>query len=44
MASEQIFVLQLGLSPVVLGLVAVWYVAPNARSLPLRDALPRCSC
>jgi hypothetical protein len=39
MASEQIFVLQFGLSLVVFGLVAVWYVAPNVRSLPLRDAL-----
>jgi len=40
MASAQIFGLQFGLSLVVFSLVAVWYVAPTVRPLPLRDALP----
>lgn len=40
MTSTQIFGLQFGLSLIVFGLVAIWYVAPRLRPLPLRDSLP----
>ena len=40
MTSALIFGLQFGLSLVVFSLIAIWYVAPGLRPLPLRDALP----